>query len=381
VSPDAERVAALDLLRGLLMVVMALDHANLFIAHAHSSGEFWAGALPRYPDTLAFVTRAVTHLCAPGFFMLMGASMVLFAEARRRAGWTEGAIARHFVARGAILVLLQLTLENAAWALGPGSSAHPPGAAAAGGLLVFHFGVLYALGACMTIAGALLLRAGPAAWAATALASLVATNFLLPDPAHADVACAWWLRLLLVPGRTGIMQVYYPAIPWLVPTCLGLWLGRALGRDALGALRRAPLWGAAALAAFFALRATTAAGSIRAIEGTGAAAFLALTKYPPAATFLLATLGADLLLLGGLARARAVAALAPLLVFGRSALFFYVAHLWLYALLGLAFRPAGTGIPGMFPVWLLGLVLLYPLCLAWARFKRTRAPDSLWRLF
>ena len=64
------RLFAVDALRGLLMVLMALDHANLFIAQQHSSGEYWGGPWPVHKDVLSFLVRLVTHLCAPGFFFV-----------------------------------------------------------------------------------------------------------------------------------------------------------------------------------------------------------------------------------------------------------------------------------------------------------------------
>lgn len=80
------RLPPLDALRGLLMAVMALDHANIFVARRHPPPEMWSGPFPRYDDALTFLTRFVTHLAAPGFFFLMGAGMFLFALARRRLG-------------------------------------------------------------------------------------------------------------------------------------------------------------------------------------------------------------------------------------------------------------------------------------------------------
>ena len=80
------RLLSLDGLRGLIMVLMALDHANHFIAQQHSPGEYWGGPFPAYRDVLPFLTRLVTHLCAPGFFFLMGVSMFLFANSRRKQG-------------------------------------------------------------------------------------------------------------------------------------------------------------------------------------------------------------------------------------------------------------------------------------------------------
>ena len=94
------RLVPLDALRGLIIVAMALDHANAFIAHAHPPPEMWSAPTVAPLDTLAFLTRFVTHFAAPGFFFLMGAGMVLLAESRRGLGWSEWAIVRHLVLRG-----------------------------------------------------------------------------------------------------------------------------------------------------------------------------------------------------------------------------------------------------------------------------------------
>ena len=88
-SPKAARLFAPDALRGLIITLMALDHASLFIAHKHSSGEMWGGPYPVYTDTLAFLTRFVTHFCAPGFFFLMGVGMALLALSRQEQGWSK----------------------------------------------------------------------------------------------------------------------------------------------------------------------------------------------------------------------------------------------------------------------------------------------------
>jgi hypothetical protein len=93
------------------------------------------------------------------------------------------------------------------------------------------------------------------------------------------------------------------------------------------------------------------------------------------------TLGVDLLLLALLARGRLARWGQPLLVFGRSPLFFYIAHLYLYGLIGLALGPRGTGVAPMYLYWLLGLAILYPLCWLYGRFKQRQPPDSPWRLF
>ena len=137
------------------MVLMALDHASFFIARAHPY-ESWAGAPPFYYAhagagvALAFLTRWVTHLCAPGFFVLMGAGMVWLFNARLKAGWSRARILRFFVTRGLILLVIQHLLENPAWLLGVLSAAGPAAPAPGGGVnLVFHLGVISALAAAM----------------------------------------------------------------------------------------------------------------------------------------------------------------------------------------------------------------------------------------
>jgi uncharacterized membrane protein len=111
------------------MVLMAIDHASFFIARVHAS-ESWARQ-GEYASLTAFLTRWVTHLCAPGFFMLMGAGMVWLAQTRARDGWTPARIRRFFITRGVILMLIQQVIENPAWLLGfismaPGAGAGPP---------------------------------------------------------------------------------------------------------------------------------------------------------------------------------------------------------------------------------------------------------------
>ena len=113
---NTKRLPSLDLLKGLIMAAMALDHTSYFIGKTHIF-EFWAILLPPYPSALAFLTRFVTHFCAPGFFFLMGAGMVLFSRSRIAKGWTEGRILRYFLSRGFILILLQFFFENSAWML------------------------------------------------------------------------------------------------------------------------------------------------------------------------------------------------------------------------------------------------------------------------
>src|SRR5581483_183324 len=141
------RLKPLDALRGFIMIVMALDHANLFIAHGHSRPEMWTGFFPTYNDPIAFLTRAVTHLAAPGFFFLMGTGMMLLARMRERLGWSHRRIIRFLMLRGALLIVLQVVVEDPAWLFGQNEGFTGQ---------AIYLGVLYGLGGAM-ILGSLLL--------------------------------------------------------------------------------------------------------------------------------------------------------------------------------------------------------------------------------
>jgi uncharacterized membrane protein len=376
-----QRLPWLDGLRGVIIVVMALDHASYFVAGIHP-GEFWGVPLPSYPDAFHFLTRLVTHLCAPGFFFLMGASMILLTSARRKAGWTDGRITRFFATRGFILIIVQLLIENPAWGLGilngVVDTTKPPGGGAEP--VILHFGVLSALGATM-IFWSFFTRSGIALPATLSGIAILGTQFLIPDARDAGLLYSPWLRVLLIPGKTGIWQVFYPLIPWLGLTGLGLVFGKILRQNRDNAYRAALIGGIAFLALFFLMRTSGSFGDFHA-PGTGWINFFNLTKYPPSLEFIFMTLGVDLLLLFLLSKAESWLGTwgRPLLVFGSTALFFYVAHLYLYALIGFAF-PNHTSFGLMYVLWFLGLIALYPICLWYKRFKGQRPPESVWRFF
>jgi hypothetical protein len=106
-----------------------------------------------------------------------------------------------------------------------------------------------------------------------------------------------------------------------------------------------------------------------------------VVKYPPSIAFTLITTGVNLLVLGLFARAGAGLQwlLQRLAVFGRVPLFFYLTHLFLYAGLGHWLTPGGTSVPRMLPLWLLGLAVLYPLCLWYGRLKQRQGASLILR--
>jgi len=421
-SSTASRLLPLDALRGLIMALMALDHANLFVAHKHSAGEHWGGEFPTYSSALPFLTRLVTHLCAPGFSFLMGTGIWLFAQSRRKMGWSRWAVTRHFLIRGALLIALQFLVENQAWRLSPGWQ------------LDVYVGVLFALGGTM-ILGSLLVWLKPPVLLLLTVALAVGTELLVPNPVLWGQRNSPFDLLLLLSGGDSHLWSNYPVLPWLKFVTFGMLFGHWLleilpchsersarhserseesppersarhserseeslpERSAviLSAAKNLSAWrsgsrkvfgralklGGALLLAFVVVRYLNGFGNVRPRVGDGWIAFLNVVKYPPSIAFSLLTMGVNLLLLGlfGLASARVQRLLQPLAVFGRAPLFFYVVHLFLYAGLGLWLTPGGTSIAGMYPYWLAGLLLMFPLTWWYGRWKHRQPPNSILR--
>jgi uncharacterized membrane protein len=285
------RVSAFDRLRGLIIVLMAIDHASYFIARVHPL-ETWATPPPYYADTAEFLTRWLTHLCAPGFFMLMGIGIVYLAESRVAAGWSAGRITRFLATRGAVLLVVQHLIENPAWLLGT-ISANPlveaslPSLPGAGGEIMLSFGVLSALGVAM-IVGSVLWRAPQGVLVVGAVVVLLAGGAMVPASSAIMDPQPVWKQLLFVPGRTGILQNLYPWVVWLFPMVCGLSLGRAFSREPRSAASSSALLGMGLLISFVLVRLL---GGDPYPPTGGLIGFLTVTKYPPSEAFFFLMLG------------------------------------------------------------------------------------------
>jgi uncharacterized membrane protein len=369
------RLFAPDALRGLIMVFMALDHANHFVAHKHPPGEMWGGPFPVYFDSLTFLTRLVTHFSAPGFFFLMGMGMALLAHSYLKKGWSKGALTRHLAIRGAVLIAIKLLLVNRAWEFSPG-----------GWGIQVYIGVLFALGANM-ILGSLLLWLKPAHLLGLTALLALATEWAVPDPSAWGPGMGLLRYVFLIPGGIvgpagqTLLWSYYPVLPWLELVTLGMVFGYWFGEDRRMALDRAAKFGLALLAAFVVVRYLDGFGNIRPRTGNTWIDWLNPVKYPPSIAFTAMTMGVNLLLLSALGRLGESAQrwLRPLTVLGRAPLLFYVLHLFLYLAMGRLFAPQGTSIPAMIPFWLLGLLILLPVCAWYGSFKQRQPAGSVLR--
>jgi uncharacterized membrane protein len=353
---SAARLVGVDRLRGLVTVLMALDHARHFLQPAEADPEDLATTTPLY-----FLSRWVTHLCAPTFVLLAGAALDL---GQRPAGpWPD----RRALKRGLWLIFIELTYVSFCWQFG---------------FSRMHAGVLWAIGGGMVLMSLLPL---PRMGLFAAGLGLPVLWSILPwtHPIGPAGALLWaWT------GDVGPIEigVSYAILPWFGVLCLG----RALS-PALRAPDRALGIGAASLALFAALRVVgfgDHAPLDPALDGWQAAAdLLNPSKYPPSLQFQALFLGLALLLIAPL-RALPARLGAPLEVLGRVPLFFYFVHLPIYNVLGRIFStwqygqalvpPEGApALPLMALSWILGLLLVYPTCVVWAAHK-ARHPGAWW---
>ncbi len=363
------RLDVIDAWRGLVVALMALDHVKDFLG-------LWSmpeapGFRASYPSFVAWLTRYVTHSCAPSFVFLAGTSAVLFAASRRARGLGEVLISGHLLLRGALLVAIEFTVVAWGWNNSVGV-----------------FQVIACLGVLLGLGAVLRFVPGPLAWGlgfALAFAHpLLADRDLIP--ALQDLP-RWWRAILLQPGFGTRPSVMYPVIPWLAAFLMGIGFGKALLRWPARAMRNLLVTGLVFLGLWLALRLTggftslvesLTGGEVKRVgnltptrPGRGYQSFMAMSKYPPAADFLFWTLGGMFVVAWALSVTQAASsrALSVLRTFGRAPLFFYCAHLYLYRWLA-SHEVFHGGYAGVYVAWLIGLGLLILPCWAFGRLKQ-----------
>lgn len=391
------RIEVLDILRGFIMIIMAVDHISIFIAHVHGS-EAWSGET-QYNDTfidnLKFATRFATHICAPGFSYLMGIGMVFFTASRIRLGWAGWRIARHHATRALLLMCPCAGLEMVAFRLAdyvfPELDTSPG--------VYFGTSVLFALSTSMLICGSLLVitfllaehyewRYAPAGvFALFAALSFIISEAIIDKAAPDGVN--WFVGILAVPGTYGHFGVTYCIFPWCGVCAMGCLMGLFLLARADHLRFAAGCVSVCTVVVFVLLREARSFGNLvnmpRKEDGLQ---FLDVVKYPPSLTYVMVTfsiLHGLIVLFITLSKLEAKAFSSifwnPLKVFGTSPLFYYVMHLWLGAPLGLIFDPKGLSYPLIYPFWIAVVLMLYPMCRMYGTFKASTPPESLWRFF
>lgn len=365
------RLASVDALRGLVMLLMTLDHVRGSFTVV--AWRLWqsASALPLKPLDLEattpvfFLMRWISHLCAPLFLFLAGASVHLWML--RHGGGNH--VARHLLVRGGMIVGLNMLL-----------GLHAP--FSSGRLLVLD--VLWAIGCSMMLLAGALRLPRRLSWILVLLlvAGHDALRAYMP---HGGVAEVLWRLAFVrtyfdVPGF-GSVYALYSVLPWFGLMWLGYLCGELFRADAALRNRLLPVLGAGCLALFVLLRASgwygdPAVFAARDAAWQTAAAFMNVEKYPPSLQFCLVTLGIMWLLLAWFERdARRVGFLC---VPGRAPLAYYVLHIIIIRLLagGLALMPDPVGravfsAPGVVAVSAVVFAVLYPAC-AWLGVRRVK---------
>ena len=383
------RLLSIDVLRGSVMLLMALDHVRDF---------FHVGAMQFSPTDLTrttaflFLTRWITHFCLPVFMFTAGIGIFLWQQ---RTDRTRAQVSRFLWTRGAWFIVLECSVMQLAYNFNFSRQ-----------FLVLLL-ILWIFGICMVVMAALVYL--PHRWlAALSLAVIALHNCLDPVLASRFGSAGWLWNLLHQPGLITFAGrqalVPYTLLPWVAVMAAGFCFGKVLLLES-PARQRTMLWiGLSATIAFLALRAINLYGdpapwSVQISAVFTVLSFLNCTKYPASLDFLLMTLGPALILISYLDRCSLKAANA-LAVFGRVPLFYFVLHFYLIHALAVMmawFRygrpafgfmwnplpslrgpsqlfPAGFGysLGTVYLMWAVVILLLYPLCRWFAKVKATR---------
>jgi uncharacterized membrane protein len=418
-KPTKGRIDSIDLLRGIVMVIMMLDHTRDFV-HRDVLQGFDPTDLSR-TNVILFFTRWITHFCAPVFVFLAGTSAYLqFAR-----GKSKRELSRFMVTRGLWLILLEFTVIRLAVSFNLNYEF-------LGGLQV-----IWVLGVSMIVLAALIhlpLRiVGAFGIGMIALHNLLdgikVQSWQGPQSPVPSAGAKLWILLhqsfeafpVLWFFPSPVLFVIYPLIPWMGVMAAGYAFGAVYKWDAQRRRRLLLITGSAATAFFLILRLTNIYGDPSRWSKQDTAAFTLLsflntTKYPPSLLFLLMTLGPALLMLAWFESGRAPAGFESvnfspgsrgrgthsllgrlrnaLVTFGRVPLFFYIlqwftAHfisVIVHLLAGKPVRwmfdsqtfitgpPQGVGfsLAVVYVCWIAGVLLLYPLCKWFAGVKARR---------
>ncbi len=375
------RIPAIDLLRGFVIALMALDHTRDFFGLAPFSPEDLAATTPGW-----FWTRWITHLCATAFILLAGSSAFLRGSAR---GMPE--LSRYLLTRGAILIALEVSWLSFSWQLGYN---------------VIILQVLWAIGAGMMIMAALI-------WLPRSVIALIALALIAGhnalDAIEVNMFDGWdwkelaWMALHqegFIPFAQGAplggVVMRYPLLPWVGLMAAGYVLGPVFLWERARRLRFLLVAACVLLLVFVALRSVNMYGDpwTWAPQQRGLMfdlmSFMRVNKYPPSLLYLCITGAISLALLAGFERFGGNRVIA---LFGRTPMFFYLIHVALIHFLGNLYMevrfgggpdysgpqavwPAGyeASLTVVYLAWAAMLALMYALTLLWCRWRQgTRA--------
>jgi uncharacterized membrane protein len=387
------RLDSIDLLRGIVMVIMVLDHTRDFALAA--TLHFQPTDLTQTTPAI-FFTRWITHFCAPIFVLLAGTGAYL----QRTRGRSRAQLSWFLLTRGLWLIVLEFTLVHVGFTftwdphfLGAAQVIWVTGASILAGLIYPPVRVVGAIGVLMIVLHNTLDTIPTYQWTGPG------------SPSPTPLAALWTVlhggwNVLPLGHPFPVVLVVYAVIPWVGVMAAGYGLGALYDRDPDSRQRILTRLGTAITVGFLAIRAINIYGdpapwSAQHSTVYTVLSFLNTTKYPPSLEYLMMTLGPALLALAGFERLlrspRAAQLVKPLIVFGRVPLFFYLLQWYFAHGLSLAlgavlakptgylfwhFPPtapppdAGFSLGVTYLIWLTSILLLYPLCAWYAGVKR-----------
>lgn len=352
-SVTKSRIESIDILRGIIMILMVLDHVRdiWLIGNIDPTDiEVTTYAL--------FTTRWITHICAPMFFILSGVAISISIK----NGKTKKEVSGYLIVRGIILILLEIILFSRLWMNGSD---------------VILLQVLWALGVSM-IAMSLFIWFSDWVVAVIALIQILGHNIL---STHNGI-----IWTFLHQGRSKIIinnhsiYVLYPLIPWIGVMSIGYLTARVMLFDDEKRKKFLLLIGSLLTMVFIVLRWTNLYGDPNTWNsydeiGYTMMSFVNCEKYPPSLLFLLMTIGLGVLLLYLIEKVNSGSVktiLRPIFIIGKVPLFFYIIHLPLIIFTKYITGLNKVGLGGVYIVWVIMIIILYPACYYYSKIKESK---------
>jgi uncharacterized membrane protein len=384
-----KRIETIDLLRGIVMIIMALDHVRDYF---HKSAFLYNPEDLNHTNVILFFTRWITHYCAPVFVFLAGTSAYLYGAKRSRKE-----LSFFLFTRGIWMVLAELFILSLFRTFNP----------------FYHFfnlQVIWAIGISM-IALSVMIYMSSRFILLTGMLLIAAHNLLdtVHVPGGGTLSFLW--ALLHDPGYFSFSRftfhVHYPLLPWIGIMAIGYCFGSFYtpGYDPQKRRKKLLLLGLGSIILFFILRSGNFYGdashwSLQKTAVFSVLSFLNITKYPPSLLYILITLGPALIFLA-LAERSLYAFSKKITVFGRVPMFYYLAHILLihlFAMMGAvilgykwsdmvlttminrapALKGYGFDLLIVYMVWAGLIFILYPLCKWFDRYKRAHQSTKWW---
>ncbi len=387
ILPGKKRIDSIDILRGIIMIIMALDHVRDFF---HNDAMLHDPTNPGTTTPVLFFTRFITHYCAPVFVLLAGTSAFLYGSKK-----TKKELAYFLLTRGLWLMVLEITIFNLLFSFDP----------------LYHFiglQVIWVTGVSMLLLAAI--QYLPLRWIFILGLVIVCGHNMLDtfnENSMGTPPNIWWSLLhqssFRPLGSGRFFAVLYPLMPWPGIMMLGYAMGSLFVQEYDAKMRRRTLvmTGAAAILVFVLLRWINVYGDLvpwSEQKNTTATiiSFFNVTKYPPSLLYCCITIGPALIVLALLEKIKA-GWTDIVVIYGRVPMFYYLLHFFLIHLLCviaffatghnlsqaaggmMLFRPSdfGFSLPVVYLIWMGVVAILYPLC---KRYSIYRATHTNWWL-